>query len=191
MEDIKKEEEILEGEKVEETPEKLEAEDKEKVEADELTLLQEENGKLKAELDDWKNAYARKNAEFQNYSKRKDKEVEDLRAYASEKIVERLLGVLDNLERGIEAANNTKDFDSLVKGVEMTLSQIHKILEAEGVTVLETTGKEFNPYEHHAMMQEESEEFGDNVVIQEFQKGYKMKDKIIRPALVKVSKNKK
>ena len=75
----------------------------------------------------------RKNAEFQNYSKRKDKEVEDLRAYASEKIVERLLGVLDNLERGIEAANSTKDFDSLVKGVEMTLSQMKTITEAEAM----------------------------------------------------------
>lgn len=187
MEDIKKEEEILEGEKIEETPEKLEAEDKEKVEADELTLLQEENGRLKVELDDWKNAYARKNAEFQNYSKRKDKEVEDLRAFASEKIVERLLGVLDNLERGIEAANNTKDFDSLVKGVEMTLTQMKTIMEAEGVTEIDANG-EYNPYEHQAMMTEASEEIENDHIIQVLQKGYKLNGKVVRPAMVKVCK---
>jgi molecular chaperone GrpE len=186
MEDIKKEEEILEGEKVE-TPEQIEAEDKEKVEADELTLLQEENGKLKVELDDWKNAYVRKNAEFQNYSKRKDKEVEDLRAYASEKIVERLLGVLDNLERGIEAANNTKDFDSLVKGVEMTLSQMKTITEAEGVTEIDASG-EYNPYEHQAMMTESSDEVENDHIIQVLQKGYKLNGKVVRPAMVKVCK---
>jgi hypothetical protein len=132
MEDIKKEDEILEGEKIEDTQDRIESEDNDKVEADELTLLQEENGKLKVELDEWKNSYARKNAEFQNFSKRKDKEVQDLRAFASEKVVERLFGVLDNLERGIEAATATKDFDSLVKGVEMTLSQMKTIMEAEG-----------------------------------------------------------
>ena len=73
MEDIKKEDEIIEKKKIEDTQDRIESEDNDKVEADELTLLQEENGKLKVELDEWKNSYARKNAEFQNFSKRKDK----------------------------------------------------------------------------------------------------------------------
>lgn len=186
MEDMKKDDEILEGEKIE-TAEKIEAEQKEKVEADELTLLQEENGKLKVELDDWKNAYARKNAEFQNYSKRKDKEVEDLRAFAAEKIVERLLGVLDNLERGVEAAGATKDFDSLVKGVEMTLSQMKNIMQAEGVEEIEANGA-YNPYEHQAMMVEASDDVENDHIIQVLQKGYKLNGKVVRPTMVKVCK---
>lgn len=186
MEDIKKEDEILEGEKIE-TPEQIEAEDGKKVEADELTLLQEENGKLKVELDDWKNSYVRKNAEFQNYSKRKDKEVEDLRAFASEKIIERLFGVLDNLERGIEAAGATKDYDSLVKGVEMTLSQMKNIMQAEGVEEVNAEGL-YNPYEHQAMMTECSDEFENDHIIQVLQKGYKLNGKVVRPAMVKVCK---
>lgn len=186
MEDMKKEDEILEGEKVE-TPEQIEAEDGKKVEADELTLLQEENGKLKVELDDWKNAYVRKNAEFQNYSKRKDKEVEDLRAFASEKIIERLFGVLDNLERGIEASVATKDFDSLVKGVEMTLSQMKNIMQAEGVEEVNAEGL-YNPYEHQAMMTESSDEFENDHIIQVLQKGYKLNGKVVRPTMVKVCK---
>jgi len=186
MEDMKKEDEILEGEKVE-TTEKIEAEDGKKVEADELTLLQEENGKLKVELDDWKNAYVRKNAEFQNYSKRKDKEVEDLRAYASEKIMERLFGVLDNLERGIEASVATKDFDSLVKGVEMTLSQMKNIMQAEGVEEVNAEGL-YNPYEHQAMMTEASDEFENDHIMQVLQKGYKLNGKVVRPTMVKVCK---
>lgn len=186
MEDVKKEDEILEGEKIE-TPEQIEAEDGKKVEEDELTLLQEENGKLKVELDDWKNSYIRKNAEFQNYSKRKDKEVEDLRAFASEKIIERLFGVLDNLERGIEAAGATKDYDSLVKGVEMTLSQMKNIMQAEGVEEVVAEGI-YNPYEHQAMMTESSEEFENDHIIQVLQKGYKLNGKVVRPAMVKVCK---
>ncbi len=187
MEDIKKEDEILEGEKIEDTQDRIESENNDKVEADELTLLQEENGKLKVELDEWKNSYARKNAEFQNFSKRKDKEVQDLRAFASEKVVERLFGVLDNLERGIEAATATKDFDSLVKGVEMTLSQMKTIMEAEGVTEVEANG-EYNPYEHQAMMTESSDEVENDHIIQVLQKGYKLNGKVVRPAMVKVCK---
>ena len=181
MEDIKKnEEEILEGEKIE-------AEETEKVEKDELCILQNENQKLKKDLDEWKADYARKNAEFQNYAKRKDKEVEDLRAFASEKIIERLFGVLDNLERGIEAATATKDFDSLVKGVEMTLTQMKNIMEAEGVSEIDASG-EYNPYEHQAMMTESHDEIENDHIIQVLQKGYKLNGKVVRPAMVKVCK---
>lgn len=189
MEDINKDE-ILDGEKVEETTarvEEIEAENAETVAEDELNILHTENGKLKAELDEWKGAYARKNAEFQNYSKRKDKEAEDLRAYAAEKIIERLLAVVDNLERGIEASTATKDFDSLVKGVEMTLSQMHNILLAEGVEGIEADGL-YDPYLHQAMMTEESEEIENEHIIQVLQKGYKLNGKVIRPSMVKVCK---
>lgn len=187
MEDKNKEvleEEILDGEKVEE----LEMEDKEVVEATELEILQEQNGKLEAELNDWKGAYQRKNAEFQNFTKRKDKELEDLRKFAAEKVILKVLETIDNLERGILASNETKDFDSLVKGVEMTLSQMHNIMNSEGVEAIESVGQEFDPYQHQAIMTEAVEDVEDNHVILEVQKGYKMHGKVIRPSMVKVCK---
>lgn len=94
------------------------------------------------------------------------------------------------MERAVESSKQSKDFESLVKGVEMTLSQLHQLLDSEGVVALEAIGKEFNPYEHHAMMQEETDEHDNNTVMMELQKGYKMKDKVIRPSLVKVAKKK-
>jgi len=169
----KKEEEVLEeAELVEEEPE-----------VDELEEAKKESAK-------WKDSYMRKIAEFENIKKRMQREKEDFVKYASEKLVVKVLESVDNLERAIESSKKNQDFDSLVKGVEMTLNQMHKLLKDEGVEPLESEGKEFDPYQHHAMMQEENKEFEHNTVIQELQKGYKMKGKVIRPALVKVAKNK-
>lgn len=153
---------------------------------------------LKAELEnakkesaEWKDSYVRKVAEFENTKKRMEREKEEFSKYAAEKIIVKMLEIVDNLERAVKAAEANKDFDGLAKGVEMTLNQAHNMFKAEGVEALEAKGKEFNPYEHHAMMQEETEEHADNTVMEEFQKGYKLKERIIRPALVKVAKNKK
>ena len=98
-----------------------------------------------------------------------------------------MFGVLDNLERGIEAATATKDFDSLVKGVEMTLTQMKNIMEAEGVSEIDASG-EYNPYEHQAMMTESHDEIENDHIIQVLQKGYKLNGKVVRPAMVKVCK---
>ncbi|MDY5305743.1 nucleotide exchange factor GrpE, partial [Fusobacterium gastrosuis] len=89
--------------------------------------------KLKAELEDWKQSYMRKQADFQNFSKRKEKELEELRKFSSEKIITKFLGSLDNLERAVEASSSTKDFDSLVKGVEMIIRNLQDIISSEGV----------------------------------------------------------
>lgn len=136
----------------------------------------------------WKDAYIRKVAEFENFRKRKEKEKDDFVKFASEKLLVKTLEAVDNLERAVESANASKDFEGLFKGVEMTLNQLHKILAEEGVEAIEAQGKEFNPYEHQAMMTGESEEHKDNTIIQEFQKGYKLKGKVIRPSMVKVCK---
>lgn len=172
------EEEILEGEEVENKEE----------ERDPMEMLQEENGKLKIEIEDWKGAYQRKNAEFQNFTKRKEKEQEDLRKFAAEKVVLKVLEAIDNLERGIAASSETKDFESLVKGVEMTLGQMHNIMNSEGVEAIEAEGKEYDPYLHQAIMTENVEDAEDNQILMEVQKGYKMHGKVIRPSMVKVCK---
>ncbi|MDU1910583.1 nucleotide exchange factor GrpE [Fusobacterium sp.] len=148
---------------------------------------EEEIGKLKAEVEDWKQAYLRKQADFQNFTKRKEKEMEELRKFASEKIVTKLLDGVDNLERAISASEATKDFDGLVKGVDMILGQLKGIMETEGVEPIKVEGK-YNPLYHHAVMVEDNPEFEDDTIILELQKGYTMKGKVIRPAMVKVSK---
>lgn len=148
----------------------------------------EDIAKLKAELDDWKSSYLRKQAEFQNFTKRKEKEFDDLKAYASEKVVVKLLDIIDNLERAISASEENKDFDSLVKGVELTLSQMKNTVSSEGVEAIDGKGQKFDPHMHMAVAVEESPDFENDIIIEEFQKGYKMKGRVIRPSMVKVCK---
>lgn len=152
------------------------------------TPANEEIEKLKAEVEDWKNSYLRKQAEFQNFTKRKEKEFQDLKAFASEKVIVKLLDIIDNLERAIAASEATKDFDSLVKGVELTLSQMKGTVASEGVEAIEAVGQKFDPHMHMAVSVEESADVENDQVISEFQKGYKMKGKVIRPSMVKVCK---
>ncbi|RUA09331.1 MAG: nucleotide exchange factor GrpE [Fusobacteria bacterium] len=157
-------------------------------EAKEEDALEAKIAKIEADLEDWKSAYARKNAEFQNFTKRKQNELEEFRKYASEKVILKVLEAVDNLERGIAASTETKDFDSLVKGVEMTLSQMHAIMNAEGVEPIEAVGKKYDPNLHQAVMTENCEKTENDYITMELQKGYKMKDRVIRPSMVKVCK---
>ncbi len=176
--------EELEKENIE-TPE---AETEETAEEAKTENCQEEIEKLKAELDDWKNSYMRKQADFQNFTKRKEREMEELRKFASEKIITKLLDGMDNLERAISSSSQTKDFDGLVKGVQLILGNLKDIMKSEGVEEIVTENAEFDPHEHMAVMVENSEEHEDNKIIMELQKGYKMKGKVIRPSMVKVCK---
>ncbi len=176
--------EELEKENIE-TPE---VETEETVEEAKTENCQEEIEKLKAELDDWKNSYMRKQADFQNFTKRKEREMEELRKFASEKIITKLLDGMDNLERAISSSSQTKDFDGLVKGVQLILGNLKDIMKSEGVEEIVTENAEFDPHEHMAVMVENSEEHEDNKIIMELQKGYKMKGKVIRPSMVKVCK---
>ncbi|MCI5724672.1 nucleotide exchange factor GrpE [Fusobacterium sp.] len=143
--------------------------------------------KLKAELEDWKQSYMRKQADFQNFSKRKEKELEELRKFSSEKIITKFLGSLDNLERAVEASSSTKDFDSLVKGVEMIIRNLQDIISSEGVEEIKSVG-EYDPQYHHAVSVEDNPDFKENEIVRVLQKGYTMKGKVIRPAMVSVKK---
>ena len=174
-----KEEKVLDEEKVEGIEEELK---------DTEETLEEKMAKIEADLEDWKGAYARKNAEFQNFTKRKQNELEEFRKYASEKVILKVLEAVDNLERGVAASAETKDFDALVKGVEMTLSQMHGIMNAEGVEVIESLGKEIDPHLYQAVMTENCENIDNDHIVMELQKGYKMKERVIRPSMVKVCK---
>ena len=145
--------------------------------------------KLEADLEEWKSYYTRKLAEFQNFTKRKENEVAEMKKYASEGIITKLLDNIDNLERAEQASAETKNFDALVEGVNMILRNLRNLLIEEGVEELEAAeGVKFNPYEHQAMMTENVENLDNDVIVKVFQKGYKLKGKVIRPAMVTVNK---
>ena len=145
--------------------------------------------KLELEVQEWKNSYTRKLAEFQNFTKRKETEVSEMKKYASEGIIIKLLDNIDNLERAENASAETKNFDALVEGVNMILRNLKYMLSEEGVEEVEAgEGVQFNPYEHQAMMTEEKDDLDNDVIVQVFQKGYKLKGKVIRPAMVTVNK---
>jgi len=177
--------EAVQNEAVEEKNENVESQEAEKSTEE---TSEDKIKKLEAELQEWKNSYTRKLAEFQNFTKRKENEVAEMRKYASEEIVVKLLDNIDNLERAVDASKESQNFDSLVEGVNMILNNLKHLLTEEGVEEIEAAGKEYNPYEHKAMITENKEELDDNVVVQVFQKGYKMKGKVVRPAMVTVNK---
>lgn len=188
--DLKEEKEILEENIDREESctcncENKESEEKCCCEADKN--YEEEIEKLQAEVEDWKQSYLRKQADFQNFTKRKEKELEELRKFASEKIITKLLDGVDNLERAITASSETKDFDGLVKGVDMILTQLKGIMESEGVEAIKAEGN-YDPMFHHAVMVEDNPEYQDDEIVLELQKGYTMKGKVIRPSMVKVCK---
>ena len=180
--------EAVQNEAVEEQNKNVENQEAEKSAEETSDNCDDKVKKLEAELEEWKNSYTRKLAEFQNFTKRKENEVAEMRKYASEGIIVKLLDNIDNLERAVDASKESQNFDSLIEGVNMILNNLKNLLIEEGVEEIEAAGKEYDPYEHKAMITENKEELDDNVVVQVFQKGYKMKGKVVRPAMVTVNK---
>jgi len=183
----------LENENIETENQQNETDNETKETADENVENKEETceekiAKLELEVQEWKNSYTRKLAEFQNFTKRKETEVSEMKKYASEGIIVKLLDNIDNLERAENASAETKNFDALVEGVNMILRNLKYMLSEEGVEEIEAgEGVKFNPYEHQAMMTEEKDDLDNDVIVQVFQKGYKLKDRVLRPAMVIVS----
>ncbi|GGK18396.1 nucleotide exchange factor GrpE [Caldalkalibacillus thermarum] len=137
--------------------------------------------------DEYYQRYLRAQADFDNFRKRTRKEKEELQKYAALPVIEQLLPVLDNFERALAAGQSTKDAESLMKGVEMVFKQVQQVLTKQGLEEIEAVGKPFDPHFHEAVMQVESEEHESGIVVEELQKGYMLKGKVIRPAMVKVS----
>lgn len=132
--------------------------------------------------------FLRLSAEFENFKKRTAREMEDYRKYAYEAILGELLGVVDNLERAIEAGKQTVGQDNeLLRGVEMTLKEMMRIFEKFSVRPVEALGKAFDPNFHQAVMQEPAVDVPQNTVTKEFQKGYLLHDRLLRPSMVAVS----
>ncbi len=176
----------------EETSEEAGAEDT--AEADEQSsdkkpkfFKKDKKDKKDIEIEELKDRLMRQMAEFDNYRKRTDKEkIQNYEIGASDFIV-KILPVVDNFERGLSAMSEADKASSFAQGIEMIYKQLTKVLEDAGVTVIEAQGKEFDPMLHNAVMQQPSEEYESGIVIQELQKGYKYKDRVIRHSMVMVA----
>ncbi|CAM2832756.1 nucleotide exchange factor GrpE [Paenibacillus sediminis] len=142
---------------------------------------------LRALVEEHQQRQLRTQADFDNFRKRTLKEKEELAKYASMKLITELLPVVDNFERALASSGSSTDLQSFTKGVEMIFRQLEGVLAAEGLSAMQTVGEPFNPEFHQAIMQVESEEYEEGIVVEEVQKGYMLKDKVLRPAMVKVS----
>jgi molecular chaperone GrpE len=129
-------------------------------------------------------------AEFDNYRKRVTKEKSELFQYVTEDLIYELLPTIDNFERAIYGIGKNGDQKTLLQGVEMIYKELCSVLKKRGLEKISAMGKEFDPSQHEAIEHVENIEQPENVVIEEVATGYRIKDKIIRPAIVKVSKRK-
>ncbi|MEE1078130.1 MAG: nucleotide exchange factor GrpE [Agathobacter sp.] len=128
----------------------------------------------------------RQMAEFENFRRRSEKEKSQMFDMGAKTIIERILPVIDNFERGFTTVEESDKDDAFVTGMDMVYKQLMTELEAVGVTPIEAVGKEFDPEFHNAVMQVESEEYESGIVAAEFQKGYMYKDTVVRHSMVSV-----
>lgn len=129
----------------------------------------------------------RQMAEFDNYRKRTDKEKASMYVIGAKEIVEKMLPIVDNFERGLSSVPDDQREDPFVDGMDKIYKQLMTAMEEMGVKVIEAVGQEFNPDLHNAVMHVEDEEAGENIIVEEFQKGYLYKDFVVRHSMVKVA----
>ena len=159
----------------------------------ELRRVEFELRKASDERADLAEKLARRQADYDNFRKRTERERKETYGRALGDVVGRLLPVLDNLQRALDAertvqAGESDDFRHFVRGIELIGKQLAGALESMGVEVVPTVGERFDPHVHEAVATEESDEFAPDTVMQEMQKGYRLGDKLLRPAMVKVAK---
>lgn len=151
-------------------------------------ISQKDYQSIKDQLDQEKDKYIRLWAEFENARKRQERDRAEFIKYANEEWLKDFLNIVDDLERTVIAAREKhQDYDSFLKGVEMVMKQVSGLLKKHGVEALDPAGQPFDPYAHEIMMQEPTDEYENGTVIESLQKGYKLGDRVIRTAKVKVA----
>ncbi|NPV52784.1 MAG: nucleotide exchange factor GrpE [Firmicutes bacterium] len=154
----------------------------------ELARLMEELERVKQERDKYLAGWQRTQADFENFKKRARQEKEELSTVVVEETVLKVLPIIDNLERALAFSRAKNDAEPLISGVELTLRQFMDTLAREGITPIEAKDKSFDPRFHEAMMQVESDGAAENTVVEEIQRGYRSRTRVLRPSLVKVSR---
>ncbi len=156
---------------------------------DDLTKEEILELKKKAEeRDTYLDQLLRAKAEFMNYQKRMVKESESTSQFAIQSLILDFLPELDNFDRALKLADDSKDIDKFVEGIKLIEEQLFKVLGKYGVEPIETVGKPFDPNLHEAVMEEENNEMPHHTIIDEFQRGFLLKERVIRPAKGRVSK---
>ncbi|MGA9351939.1 MAG: nucleotide exchange factor GrpE [Anaerolineae bacterium] len=159
-------------------------------EVSELEALRQELEEAKAQAAEYLDGWQRARAEFANYKKRNEQERQDMFKLASATLITRLLPIFDDFERAFQTLPRSLLSFTWIDGVALIYRRLQAILEGEGLTLVETEGQSFDPLLHEAVTYEESAEHKEGQIIGEVQKGYKVGDRVLRPALVRVAKGK-
>jgi molecular chaperone GrpE len=160
-------------------------------EADSSLESKSDLDKCREELAQYKDRYLRLYAEFDNARKRMERERIEFVKYANEGLIVDFLGILDDLERSVEAAmTKHEDYAAFLKGIELVMSQLHETLKKYGVRAINAKGTKFDPHCHEVLLQEETDAAEEGTVLEEFQKGYFLEEKVIRTSKVKLAKSK-
>lgn len=156
--------------------------------AEEIEDLKAQIDALKAENSELKNQYLRKQADFENFRKRMQREKQESIKYANSNLLQDLVTIIDDFERAIRSSEESRDFESFHSGIKMIEHQFVNMLERKyGLTRMESEGKEFDPQQHEAINMEESPEVEVQTVVEDYQKGYMLNDRVLRHAKVKVA----
>lgn len=153
--------------------------------AEEQTV--DETETLRAELEAERNKYLRLMADFDNYKRRAVKDRQEAEKFRAQSLLVDLLPVLDNFERALTTATGSEESSSLLKGVEMVQKSLHEAVKREGLEEIKSVGEQFDPNVHQAVMQEKDDSAEAGSVLMELQKGYTLKGRVLRPAMVKVN----
>lgn len=190
--EIENEEELKEQEEIEQEIENQETENQE-CDEQENNIPKERKGFFKKKKDkkdekieELNDKLIRNMAEFDNFRKRSEKEKSQMFEIGAKNIIEKILPVVDNFERGLSALTEEDKESAFAQGIEKIYKQLMTALEEAGVKQIEAVGKEFDPNFHNAVMHTEDENFGENIISDEFQKGYMYKDTVVRHSMVKV-----
>ena len=143
---------------------------------------------LKSELDELNQRFLRVAADFENYKRRTALEKDDLLKYSNAKLIGEILPVLDNFQLALKTPGDSKEVQNVVKGVDMIYRQLLQVLEQAGMTKIEAVGHAFNPNLHEAIMQVDDDSVPEDTVVEELRAGYMLKERVIRPTMVKVSR---
>ncbi|TWM23452.1 Protein GrpE [Bacillus paralicheniformis] len=193
MAEEKQTEELNEQEELNETEAETAEAEQTAAEADapaedtQTEMLEKQLKELQERLEEKENKLLRVQADFENYKRRARLDLEAAEKYRSQRIISDLLPALDNFERALQIDPDNEQTKSLLQGMEMVHRQILDALKNEGVEQIPSVGEQFDPNMHQAVMQVEDEAYESNAVVEELQKGYKLKDRVIRPSMVKVN----
>ena len=177
----------VEEEASKETEESQDTKDTESKEKKKFFAKKEKKDKKDEKVEELTDRLTRQMAEFDNFRKRTEREKSQMYEIGAKDIIEKILPVIDNFERGLAAVPEESKEDPFVEGMEKIYKQIMTTLEGVGVKPIEAVGQEFNPDFHNAVMHVEDEEAGENIITEEFQKGYMYHDSVVRHSMVKVA----